>query len=53
MVAASSRKLVNCFCPITRVLPNQRRSGWIRVLGSSLLWNSCTETGTEAERGGG
>ena len=40
MAPISSRKASSCFCPITRVLPNQRRSGWIRVLGSSLDWNS-------------
>lgn len=36
----SSRKASSCFCPITRVLPNQRRSGWMRVEGSSLDWKS-------------
>ena len=34
---------------MTRVLPNQRRSGWMRVLGSSLDWNSC---GCRGCRGG-
>mmetsp|Transcript_4652 Transcript_4652/g.12717 ORF Transcript_4652/g.12717 Transcript_4652/m.12717 type:complete len:225 (+) Transcript_4652:1799-2473(+) len=36
LVAISVRNCSNCFCPTTRVLPNQRRSGWMRVLGRSL-----------------
>lgn len=32
----SSLKRSSCCCPTTRVLPNHRLSGWIRVLGSSF-----------------
>mmetsp|Transcript_26598 Transcript_26598/g.79030 ORF Transcript_26598/g.79030 Transcript_26598/m.79030 type:complete len:350 (+) Transcript_26598:1719-2768(+) len=32
----SLRNWSNCFWPITRVLPNQRLSGWMRVVGRSL-----------------
>ena len=41
LVPISSRKRSSWVCPITRVLPNQRLSGWMRVLGSSLLCRSC------------
>lgn len=41
LVDISSRNCSSCFWPITRVLPNQRRSGWMRVLGSSLDCRSC------------
>ena len=37
----SSRNSSSCFWPMTRVLPNQRRSGTMRVEGSSLLCRSC------------
>ena len=40
-VAISSLNSSNCFCPITRVLPNHRRSGTILVDGNSLLCKSC------------
>lgn len=39
--AISLRNCSSCFWPTTRVLPNQRRSGWMRVLGSSLDCSSC------------
>ena len=39
----SSRNCSSCFCPITRVLPNQRRSGWMRLLGRSFDWYSCAK----------
>ena len=32
----SSRNCSSCFCAMTRVFPNQRRSGWMRLFGNSL-----------------
>ena len=41
-VPISSLKRSSCCWPMTRVLPNHRRSGCIRVLGSSFDWRSWT-----------
>ena len=43
LVLMSSLNCSSCFCPTTRVLPNQRLSGWMRLLGSSLDWKSCSK----------
>ena len=43
LVPISSLKRSSCCWPMTRVLPNHRRSGCIRVLGSSLDCKSCRE----------
>ncbi len=37
----SSWNWSSCFCPMTRVLPNHRLSGWILVFGKSLDCRSC------------
>ena len=42
--AICSRKDSSWRWPMTRVLPNQRRSGTMRVEGSSLLCSSCDTT---------
>ena len=44
LFAMSSRNSSSAFWPMTRVFPNQRRSGTMRVLGSSLLCKSCFST---------